>query len=298
MPIKVSVNTTTTSWSGFDQLPTSATDNRQKLTFDPGFVSVSSVLPMDELSVSSQSSSEEAILDLVSLTLESDTEDLADNVGTQFYADGTGNGGKDLQGLGAIVDDGTSVSNYGGLSRSTYTTIQATVTASSGTLTLAKMATLANNVTSDPVRPTAGFATEAVFSFYEQLLVSNERYILSGAPEEMGTKLGTGANNLAFRGFPVLRDEKCTSGVLFFLNENFISWYGVKMAMAEEIQYNDAQIEGNGYSGRELKSMGFNWTGWIKPANQMAVIGFPTLAGQLCSNNPKRQGKLTGITGV
>lgn len=298
MPIKVSKNTTTTSWSGFDQLATSATDNRQKLTFDPGFVAVSSVLPIDELSVNGGSSGEEAILDLVALTVESDAQDLADTVGTQFWADGTGNSSKDLQGLGAIVDDGSAVATYGGLSRSTYTTIQSTVTASSGTLTLAKMATLGNNVTSGTVKPTAAFATEAVFSFYEQLLVANERYMLSGEATEMGSKLGTGAVELAFRGFPIMRDEKATSGVLAFLNENFISWYGLKEAMAEEISYNDEQIEGNDYSKREMKSMGFNWGGWIKPANQKAIIGFTTLAGQLTCSNPKRQGKLTGITGV
>ena len=49
-------------------------------------------------------------------------------------------------GLAALVDDGTSVSTIGGISRSTYTTLKGTVTASSGTLTLAKLDTLWINV--------------------------------------------------------------------------------------------------------------------------------------------------------
>ena len=302
MPVKTSKNSTSTSWSGFDVLPTSATDNRQKLQFSPGFVSISSVLPFDELMTSMNSGSEEQVFNLISLTMESDTQDLADTVGTQFYADGQGNGGKDLQGLGIIVDDGTAVATYGGLSRTTYPTLDATLTASGGTLTLAKMQTLGNNITSGTVRPTAGVCSEAVFSLYEQLLDPQMRYEMSDERIKNGSAMGSGAKSeLFFRGFPVLRDEKATASTMFFLNENFIYWYGIDSKRElglEPISYSSEQIEGNDYSKAGLKNMGFLWSGWVRPANQMAFIGYPTLAGQLVCNDPKRNGKLTGVTSV
>ena len=92
-----------------------------------------------------------------------------------IYADGTGNSSKDPLGLAAVVDDGTSVSTIGGLSRSTYATLASTVTASSGTLTLAKMDTLWNAVVSGSQKPSISLTTEAVFAFYGQLLRPQER---------------------------------------------------------------------------------------------------------------------------
>jgi len=100
-PIKVSKNTTGQSFSGFDTLPTSATNNRVRLRFDPKFYSITSALPLDELSVNK---TDAQVVDLMALTLASDAHDMADDVGTLFYADGTGNSSKDPLGLAAIVD--------------------------------------------------------------------------------------------------------------------------------------------------------------------------------------------------
>src|SRR5690348_12435858 len=120
-PVKVSKNTTGTSFRGFDTFSVAATDNRQFMEFTPSFYQITVALPGDELSVAD---TDEKILDLMKLTIQSDTEDMADDLGTIFYADGTGNGSKDPLGLAALVDDGTSVSSIGGLARSTYTTLK------------------------------------------------------------------------------------------------------------------------------------------------------------------------------
>jgi hypothetical protein len=172
MPVKVSKNSTGTSFSGYDTFSTSATDNRQFLEYTPSFYQITCSLPVDELSVAD---TEDKVLDLMKLTIQSDTEDMADDLGTIFYADGTGNSNKDHLGLAALVDDGTTVSSIGGLSRSTYDTLQSTVTDSSGTLTLAKVDTLWSNVTSGTQKPTATYTTETVFNLYGQLLRPQER---------------------------------------------------------------------------------------------------------------------------
>jgi len=300
-PIKYAKNTTGTSFAGFDTFSTAATDNRVNLEFSPKFYQMTVALPLDELSVNA---GEEKVMDLASLEMASTAQDMADDIGTLFFGPGTGNGSKDFLGLGAIVDDGGDVATYGGLARSTYTTIQATDTASSGTLSLAKMSTLYNAVSSGSQTPTLGITTEAVFALYEQLLQPQERIaknvpmIKAGRGLNSGEGLvgGTGFTGLFYKGFPILADEKCTSGYLFFLNEDFLNFYALPMAKTSPVKFKSVDIEGNDYS--EVMGLGFSWSDWIKPTNQAALVGHIYLGGELISENPKRQGRLTGITSV
>jgi len=291
VPIKVSKNTTGQSFRGFDTFSTAATDNRQFLEFTPSFYQITCALPGDELSVAD---TEDKVLDLMKLTIQSDTEDMADDLGTIWYSDGTGNSSKDPLGLGALVDDGNSVASIGGLSRSTYTTLASTVTASSGTLTLAKIDTLWNNVTSGAQKPTAFYTTETVFSLYGQLLRPQER-ITKDASLMKGLEGGTGFTALSYNGKPVLMDEKCTSGALIALNENYVDWYALPFFNAKPIGYK-SQIKGNDYEAP--LGLGFSWSDWIVPANAGSVVGHIYFGGQFITTNPKRHGKLTGITGI
>lgn len=198
-------------------------------------------------------------------------------------------------GLGALVDDGTSVATIGGLSRSTYSTLCSTVTASSGTLSLAKLNTLYNAITSGSQKPSVIVTTETIFGLYEQLLQPQER-IMKNVGMVKGLRSGTGFVGLDYRGVPVLQDEKCTSGVLFMLNEDFLDFYALPMKDTEPVKYRSSDIEGNDYS--EVMGLGFSTTGWIRPVNQAALVQHIFLGGQLVTTNPKRHGKLTGITGV
>ena len=290
-PIKVSKNSTGQSFRGFDTFSVAATDNRQFLEFTPSFYQITCALPGDELSVAD---TENKVLDLMKLTIQSDPEDMADDLGTIFYADGTGNGSKDPLGLAALVDDGSSVATIGGLSRSTYTTLQSTVTASSGTLTLAKVDTLWIAVTSGAQKPSAIYTTEAVFNFYGQLLRPEER-INKDVGTMKGLSGGTGFTALAYNGKPVLMDEKCTSGAFIMLNEDFVDWYALPYYNAKPVAYK-SQIEGNDYEAP--LGLGFSWSDWIIPANSASVVGHVYFGGQFITNNPKRHGKLTGITGI
>src|SRR3990167_4103553 len=246
-------------------------------------------------------------MDLMAVEVKSAAQDMADSVGTMLYGDGTGNSNKDTLGLGALVDDGTLVATIGGLSRSTYTTLQSTVTASGGTLSLAKMSTLYNNITSGSQKPSLGITTEAIFSLYESLLQPQERIAKdvsmmksegNMAKEGTGFIGGTGFTGLFFKGFPILADEKASSysgssTPLLFLNEDFIDWFALPFFETEPIKYKNADVKGNDYS--EVMGLGFSWSGWIKPANQAALIGHVYLGGNLITDNPKRHGVLTGI---
>lgn len=291
-PIKVSKNTTGQSFRGYDTFSVAATDNRQFLEYTPSFYQITCSLPGDELSVAD---TEEKVLDLMKLTIQSDTEDMADDLGTLFYADGTGNSGKDPLGLGALVDDGSAVPTIGGLSRSTFPTLQSTVTASSGTISLAKVDTLWAAVVSGAQKPTAIFTTEAVFNFYGQLLRPQERINKEASRMKGGLFGTTGFTALDYNGKPVIMDEKCTSGAFIMVNEDYVDWYALPFFNAKPISYK-SQIEGNDYEAPI--GLGFSWSDWIVPANAGAVVGHVYFGGQLITTNPKRHGKLTGITGV
>src|SRR6185295_10912444 len=76
VPFKYQKNTTGTSFRGFDTFSTAATDNRQYLEFTPSFYQITVSLPGDELSVADATDNE--VLNLMKLTLQSDTEDAAD----------------------------------------------------------------------------------------------------------------------------------------------------------------------------------------------------------------------------
>jgi hypothetical protein len=301
-PVKVAKNATGTSFAGFDTFSTSPTNNRVNLEFVPKFYQITVSLPLDELSANQ---TDEGVMKLAALEVQASSHDAADDIGTMFYSDGTGNGSKDFLGLEAIVDDSTNAATFGTLARSTYTTLKSTVTASSGTISLSKMSTLYNAATSGSQKPTIGFCSEAIFSYYEQLLQPQERISKdvsmmkqSGNMGKVGTGMlgGTGFTGMFYKGFPVLADEKATSGVLYYVNEDFLDWYGLPMAMTVPIKYKSQDIEGNDYS--DVLGLGFSWSDWIKPTNSAAVIGHVYLGGELISANPKRHAKLTGITGV
>lgn len=291
VPVKISKNATGTSFRGFDTFSTAATNNRQFMEFTPSFYQITCALPGDELSVAD---TEDKVLDLMKLTIQSDTEDMADDLGTIWYADGTGNNGKDPLGLTALDDDGTNVSTIGGLSRSTYTTLKGVNTASGGTLALTLIDSLWMALTSGSVKPSASYTTQSIFNFYGQLLRPQERIT-----KEVGTvkamRGGTGFEALFYNGKEILYDEKCPTGIFWMLNEDFLDFYALPYYNAKSVAYK-SQVEGNDYDAPI--GLGFSWTDWIIPANSASVVGHIYFGGQFITTNPIRQGKLTGITGI
>lgn len=290
-PVKVNKNTTGQSFRGFDTFSVAASDTRQFLEFTPSFYQITVALPGDELSVAD---TDDKVLDLMKLEIQSSTEDMADDLGTIIYADGTGNINKDPLGLAALVDDGSAVATIGGLPRSTFTTLQSTVTNSSGVISLAKIDTLDAAAASGNQRPTVYLANEAVRNLYGQLLRPQERIMKQVGPMK-GMRSGTGFEGLDYNGKPVLMDEKCTSGAFIALNENFIDWYALPYFTAKPVSYK-SQIEGNDYEAPI--GLGFSWSDWIIPANSASVVGHIYCGGQLVTTNPKRHAKLTSITSV
>lgn len=284
------------SFSGLDTFSTAASNTRVNLVYDPAFYEINVTIPFDEL-WTNQAAGAEQVLDLMAIEIESKAQQAADELGTLFYGDGTGNSSKDFLGLEAIVDDNTNVITIGGLSRNTYTTLKSTVTASGGTLTLAKMATLFSAITSGTVAPTDIYTTETIVDLYEQLLQAQERIMKTVTEMKNGLTLGTGATTLAYKGRPMFADEKCTSGVMYALNMNYLKFHAMPLKFGSEPIKYKPQIEGNDYESNVM-GLGFHWSGWTKISNAAGVVGHIYLGGELISTNFKRHGKLTSITSV
>lgn len=68
-----------------------------------------------------QNSGEEAFIDLMEGRIEVAEGQLLNRIGSDIYGDGTGNGGKNLTGLGAAIPDTATSGTYGGISRSSFT---------------------------------------------------------------------------------------------------------------------------------------------------------------------------------
>jgi hypothetical protein len=311
-PIKVTDSGLGGSFFGLDTFSTSTSDTTVRLAYDIRAFEQPVVIPGIERSVNSVS--ETQVVDLVKFKLEEAQLEAADAIGTIFYADGTGNSSKDFLGLQAIVDDGTSVGTIGGLSRTTYSVLNATRTASGGTLTLAKMATLYSAIAAGSTpghNPTVLTSDETVWDLYEQLLTPQvrETYSMFGMPTTgavgglqpaRGLEGTAGYVALSYRGIPFVKDEKATAQTLYMLNENYLDWYGLRATAEDYSPVNLGTTTLDSVYNQPPMSQfhGFNWSGLQLPTNQFGEVGHLVVLGNLISWQPRRHGRLTGITGV
>lgn len=83
-PLKYAKNTTGGSFSGFDILDTTATNNFVSLAYTPKFYYKTISLPITELSVNNTA---DKVLDLAEFQIATAAQDMADDIGTLFYSD-------------------------------------------------------------------------------------------------------------------------------------------------------------------------------------------------------------------
>jgi hypothetical protein len=125
------------------------------------------------------------------------------------------------------------------------------------------------------------------------------------SPSRADLKGGAGFTSVSFRGIPVIADDAATSGVWYSINERYLYWAGRTSVPSKY----SGQLEKVSLGGRgTLEGVGAQTTapssaGWffqkqqIMP-NQAGMIGRFYVIGQTIGSQPRRQGKLTGITGV
>lgn len=238
-------------------------------------------------------------------------------LGTAVYGTGTTN---QMNGLGNIILDSGTI---GGQSRTTYSALNAYVLASGGTMTLTKIAQVVDNVSASGLaseEPTLLVSNKTLWSLYESLLNPTVRqaYTAEGynAMSVRGTRVeknmksiagGIGFNALTFRGIPWIKDDFASAQSLFALNENYLFWAGRTevpsdwKGFLEKVNLGTMKTyEGTGASAMELPSEynGWFWQKELVMPSQAGTISRCYVIGNLMTTQPRRLGKLTGVTGV
>ena len=291
-PVKVVASTALGSYAGFDSFGTAQADQRVLASTNLSQYYASITVSGIQRALNS---GDAKVLDLITAEAMGVAADFRDSIGTDLYADGTGNSSKTILGLQAAVDDSTSVTTYLNISRATYTQWRSTRTAQSGSLSLANLAADVDAAQVGNEIPTIGICPPAVFTIYEALLTptvshqySANDFRLTGAGfQKLGadvlSKMGhdpaanQGFRALTFRGIPIVADEKCTAQNLYFLNENHFDLF------KGNPPYN------------EVKE-GFSWTGFKVPTNQDAFVGQLLWYAQLVNDSPRHSSRRTGIS--
>lgn len=308
IPLQHAKPTTGGSFSGVGNFDTGLQDTRVRQTFEHKMFYQNVSIAGGEASLNK---TDAEVLDLVKITMEESQNAMLDTIGDQLYGIGVGD---EFQGLGSIVDDGANTSTYGNLSRSTYTMLDSTQQAASGgALSFSLMATVmrgASAAGSKRQRPSIIVTGESEWDLLESLFtpttqanydslsrVNVTTYSKPGITykDQDSLKGHYGFEALCWRGIPIVADEKQDSGVMHFLNEEYLHWYQLKGVGLTSYKQN-SQVD-SVYSEYQ-KTYPIQWSGFQKPYAQYADIGQFIALGNLISGSTRRHGKATGITTV
>ncbi len=299
-PIKYQKGVASVAFNGFDLLPITQQPVSINMTFFPTFVATNVALAGSDLSVNK---TQMQTLNLMQVMMESRAQDAADDIGNFLQGDGTSFGGKAPMGLAGIVDNGTTLASYGGLSRATYNGLNATVTASGGTISLLKVRQLWNAISDGPIRPDTILTDYTTWAYFEQLLTPFQRNTLTNfeakSMKSPKTASVSGYSDLVWDGMEIYRDKKITTGSFYMLNTDIMKFYGLNWWEGTKVSPKAKDIQENVYEdSMYAPGNAFTWTGWIRAYNQGAINGFMIFGGQLICTDPFRQGVLTGVTGI
>ncbi len=286
-----------------DKLDTDRQNVRTTMTFNPKMAYKPVVIANIEQTLNQ---GDEQVVDLLEAEFDSQAQSLC-NLMAQNLWTGTGVGNS-WDSLFNAADDGTNFSTYGGLSRTTYPTLDGYYLASAGALTLAKFATAYDAVQIGNDAPDIIATTKSIWSTYESLLTPTVRagYTQNGYPKINAFGMVSGAQALAgqqgfdvlfFRGTPIVKDEQIPSGKLFLINTNYFGMKGIKIQGLKQVNFkktNDGVPLG--VPGRIPSTLGFNFRDMMSPVDQLAEVGQLVMAGDFISENPRLQGQMVGVS--
>ena len=259
-PLIYGQNSTVASYSGYDPISLTAQDGISAAEYEwKQYAASIAISGIEE----AKNNGEQEIINLLEAKIMQAEESMREGFNAMFFSDGTGNSGKNWNGLGNLIETGNTV---GGINSATagneYWRSYEENTA--GALTLAQMATAYNTVSVGNDRPDLILTTRTLFEKYEALLQPQLRYTDTKTAD-------AGFQNLLFKAAPVVYDTAAPAGNMFFINSKYLTLVG--------------------HSGKW-----FSQTQFVRPENLDARYALIMCYGNLTCRNRKKQGKLTAKT--
>lgn len=298
VPIFTNNSTLGQSFKNVEIFDTSIDYNTQQMIYYPtGYAQPVGVSVVER----SINATPQGIVDLYESSYQYAQNSMITALGNIFYGYGLGN---DFDGFGVIVDNGTNTSTYAGITRSTTPQINAyLLAATSGILDLATMASADDGSTiSGDISETSNviLQTQTVWSLYETLLVPTTRadyQVLGGSfingasgveqNVDMGSGLSikSGATSAMWRGKWMVRDQKCPSGQMIGINENWFFFRSLPLKGLNIVATTESVTTG---AYDDYKVSAFQFRDFMMPYNQLSEVGIFVMYGQFGCKNPNR----------
>jgi hypothetical protein len=261
VPIIYGTNSTAGSYAGDDTIAITAQTGITAAEYDwKQYAASVTITGIEE----AKNNGEAAIIDLLEGKIMQAEQTIIQNFNTMFWANGTGNSSKDMNGMSNLIDDSGTV---GGIDASDADNDwwRSSLTDVSGALTLVGMSTMYNNVSVGNDQPTIIISDQDEYEKYESLLQPALRYTSAEVAD-------AGFQNLLFKGAPCTYDSDTNlDGKMFFLNTKYL-----RLVAHTETW--------------------FQATPFVRPTNQDARYAQILCYGQLTTSNRARQGMLYGLT--
>ena len=259
-PLIYGKNSTVGSYSGYDSLSLTPQEGITAAEYEwKQYAASISISGIEE----AKNNGEQEIINLLEAKIMQAEESMRESFNTMFFADGTGNGGKDWNGLGNLVEASGTV---GGINRATSGNEfwRSYEENTAGALTLAQMATAYNTVSVGNDHPDMILTTQTLFEKYEALLQPQLRYTDTKTAD-------AGFQNLLFKAAPIVYDVHCPAGTMFVLNSKYLTLVG-------------------------HSSKWFAQTSFVQPEDVDARYALIMCYGNFTCRNAAKQGKLTAKT--
>ena len=262
-PLMYAVNNTVASYAGYDTIDLTPQDGISAAEYQWKQMAASIAISGIE---EAKNRGTEAIIKLLNAKIQQSEMSLKSSLNTMLYSNGTGNGGKDFNGLGNIV--GTQNNTVGGIDSTTNTWWNPTQATSMGaTLSLVNMADVYNRASKGSDVADLIVTNNSLYEKYESLLTPNVRY-------QDVAKANAGFQNLMFKQTPMVFDlalaTDATDAPMYFLNTKYLKLTGMTSHWFATTDFQNGTVAG-------------------VDARYALVMAF----GELTCSNRSRQGYMT-----
>jgi len=271
--VEYAVNTTFKSYGEMEVLDTSRIDVFDAARYDQKIFGGTIVFSDLELARNTPAGRKFNILEA---KLENGRNSASEQLNAMLYLDGTGNGGKDMDGLAKIISSTPTTGTVGGINAATFPFWRNRQNAGTKTTTAfdnlrSSLTTTWNQCSLGGVKkqPQSVLTDRATFEGYETILVAVEK--IERKAKATGGDIAFINEAIQFKGGDMFYDESCPSGTAYLINNQYLKL---------------AYLKGGWMKMKEP----------VEPSNQLATVYRVETFGNLCASARRHLGVVTAIT--